>query len=228
VIKKVRKIRQIYLLIGLLMFSSCILQTACFLERSSNTLPENKTSETPKTEESSANANTLSSNPIIEQLPSSPETVTFSLIRNRKNKIETVDSETVFVKDDGVRLNISVVEKGFLYIIYKGSGGGIRILFPGKEYNGGKNEVEANQVITIPNKGWFFFDEKAGVETVYVIYSETKDNVIDKDENGKELSTKNKPTEIVELLDKVRGDDSTNAFATSSGSLVRVISLQHE
>jgi hypothetical protein len=172
--------------------------------------------------------NTSDKTPEEIRLLSSPETVTVALTRNKLNKIEAVSQDEVFSKGDGVRVKVSTAEEGFLYIFYKGSSGGAQVLFPSKQYNGGKNDVKANQVITVPNNGWFFFDEKPGVETVYIIYSKTRDDLLGTNKSGVKLTTQNKPAEIIEYLDEAHAGSREDAYATSNGNLVRRILLNHK
>lgn len=193
-----------------------------------NVVNDNSGSNTAVANNNANEQNSQNKNSEDIRILSSPETVTAALTRNRSNKIEAVSPGEVFFKGDGVRVNISTAEEGLLYIFYKGSSGGAEILFPKKNYNGGKNEVKANEVITVPREGWFFFDEKPGVETIYVIYSKTKDDLIGKDESGAEYTLKNKPEEIIKYLDDAQARSGADAFATFNGNLVRRILLNHK
>lgn len=147
-----------------------------------------------------------------------PETLTTSLILRRKENESPVESDFNFVKGDGVRLNVSVVEKGFLYILYKGSSGQKQVLFPNRAYFNGKNELEANKVLTVPNKGWFFFDAKTGTETIFVVYSKTQDSNL----------TSGSATDNLAMLEKQRNvQGNIDSLTTEKGDLVRVIELKH-
>lgn len=153
------------------------------------------------------------------QLAPSADTLTIALTRLRKEKQESVQPSEIFIKKDGVRLTLSVVEKGFVTIIYKGSDGDSQVLFPNKNYFNGKNEVEPNQNVVIPNKGWFFFDEKKGTETIYVVYS--------KQPPPKDLATNAKDN--IAKFEKLRSENNNaDSFATKDGELVRVVELKHE
>ena len=152
-------------------------------------------------------------------IPSSPETLTTALSRNRRDKIEAVSDSEIFQKNDGVRLKISAVENGFVTVLYKGSDDNYLKLFPNKSYNKGKNSIAPNQILEIPDRGWLFFDEKKGVETIYVVYSKT---VIPNELAGE-------PKKGFTVLDKLRSENNnSDAFADGDGNLVRIVKLTHE
>lgn len=176
------------------------------------------TSNTANTERKAENINRLD-NQSATVIPPSPDTLTTGLLRKRKNKIEPVLSSETFKKDDGVRLKISTVESGLVTVLYRGSEGEYLKLFPHESYNKGKNSIAVNQVLEIPDSGWLFFDEKKGVETIYVVYS--------KSAVPKELGAD--PKTGVALLEKLRLENkNAEAFTTDSGDLVRIIELKHE
>jgi len=167
-----------------------------------------------------ANNETVKPNDVkkTEILPTA-DTLSVALTLLRKSRQMPVEADEIFVKDDGVRLNISTVEKGYLYILYKGSSDAAQVLYPSKEYLNGKNEIEPNKTLTIPSKGWFFFDGKKGTETIFVLYSKIR--------NSKILLSNEE--ENLTLFEKWRLENgNSNAFITNEGNLVRVIELKHE
>lgn len=170
-----------------------------------------------------AGTNTSNANRLDEQssavIPPSPDTLTAALARIRKDKIETVSSSEVFKKDDGIRLKISAVENGFVTVLYRGSNNQYLKLFPHESYNKGKNSIASNQVLEIPDRGWLFFDEKKGVETIFVVYSRYT--------IPRQLSAE--PKQSIALLEKLRSENkNADAFTTADGDLIRIIELTHE
>jgi hypothetical protein len=151
-------------------------------------------------------------------LTPAPDTLSVGLTLFRKGKETATESSEIFVKDDGVRLVVSTVETGFLYILYKASNGDIQVIFPSKEYFGGKNEVDVSKNVVIPKKGWLFFDEKKGVETVYVVFSKTQ--------NLNKFAAN--PKQTLSDFEKLRAEkNNEHSFNDKDGDLIRVIELNH-
>lgn len=186
--------------------------TAC------NNSPENVATNSNSTEITTKKAKPVSILKGFTQLPSAPDTLSIALTRFRNGNQQNVEASETFIKQDGIKLTVSMVEKGFVTIIYKASNSSSQILFPNKEYSNGQNGVEPHQNIVIPNKGWFFFDEKKGTETVYVVYS--------KNQFPKVIS--NNAEESVKSLEKLRSDNNNaDSFINKDNDLVRVIELNH-
>jgi hypothetical protein len=151
-------------------------------------------------------------------LTSSPDVLSAALTLLRQKKESIVRSSEVFKEEDGVRLNISMVEKGHLQVLYKGSNGETDVLFPDKKLNAGRDEVEANKNITIPTEGWFFFDEKSGTENVYAIFSKNKSGSLSAAEAKRKI----------ELLEKRSAEEgNAEGFLDEDESVVRIIRLKH-
>ncbi|MDQ3179971.1 MAG: DUF4384 domain-containing protein [Acidobacteriota bacterium] len=201
----------------LVWFALVICMTACFdRNRSDEEKPVNVITGNAGTKMESVNRTADQSLTVI---PPSPDTLTVALLRSRKNNIETVSDSEIFKKNDGVRLKISTVENGFVTVLYQGSNNEYLKLFPNKSYNNGKNSIVPNRILEIPDRGWLFFDEKKGVETIFVVYS--KSAIL------KELS--GEPKESIALLEKIRLENkNAAAFTTGDGDLVRIIELTHE
>jgi len=154
----------------------------------------------------------------MTQIEPSADTLSVALTLLRNKKSAPAEISTVFVRDDGIRLNISTVEKGYLLAIYKGSDGDAQVLFPNKDYFNGRNEIELNKNVVIPNKGWFFFDEKKGTETIFVVFSKT----------GKLNDLSADPKRAVASFEKVRAEkNNPESFTTANGELVRVLEIKH-
>jgi bifunctional DNA-binding transcriptional regulator/antitoxin component of YhaV-PrlF toxin-antitoxin module len=170
------------------------------------------------------NNSTIKSTPNVEPLPeatqtkektiilSSADTMSVSLTLNRNGKQTPTNVKNNFGLDDGIRLTVSVVDSGYIYILSRGSDKEAGLLFPNKQIK--NNQISAGKNITFPQSGWLFFDEKAGKEILFVIYSKAQSPKFNK--------------EYVETLEKLRSVNNADSFTTEDGELVRVIELKHE
>lgn len=92
-----------------------------------------------------------------------------------------VDPDTVFHSGDRIRLNIQSNDRGYLYIVMRGSSGRWSLLFPSKEILEGNNLIEKEKQYEIPlGSVWFAFDEQAGVEKLFLVLSRTPEPDLDK------------------------------------------------
>lgn len=163
------------------------------------------------------------------QTPMAAEALTISLTRTRDEKTGSAQLSDVFVEGDGLRFNISAAENGFIYIFHRGSDGESKLFFPDGKIKPAHNQVNANQTLTVPSDGWWFLDEKTGLEKIYIIYSRTRELTIGKDEiAGRDLTVHDDGKAVVDYLERIRARISKDVFTTSNGNLVRVISLVHQ
>lgn len=84
--------------------------------------------------------------------------------------------ETVFEKDDQVRLNFRSPQDGHLYILNEapardGAAPALSILFPSPTANGGQSLLAAGRELQVPERSWFRFDDAAGTEKVWLVWS---------------------------------------------------------
>ncbi|HUE83940.1 MAG TPA: protein kinase [Pyrinomonadaceae bacterium] len=85
--------------------------------------------------------------------------------------------EIVFEKDYRVRLNVSSPDDGYFYLLNEGPQAGNQfeqyiILFPSPTANEGSARLVGNQEIQIPEESWFQFDDEAGTEKLWLVWSE--------------------------------------------------------
>jgi hypothetical protein len=87
--------------------------------------------------------------------------------------VETeVSPSEAFHSGDMVRVKVEGNRDGYLYVIARGSSGNWKPLFPAPEINGGDNHVAAHANYSLPSSTQAFtFDEQAGEEKLFVIYS---------------------------------------------------------
>ncbi|HEX8151194.1 MAG TPA: protein kinase [Pyrinomonadaceae bacterium] len=84
--------------------------------------------------------------------------------------------ETVFEKDDRVRLNFLSPQDGHLYVLNEGpardgAAPTLTILFPSPTANGGRSLLAAGRELQVPEQSWFRFDDAAGTEKVWLVWS---------------------------------------------------------
>ena len=97
----------------------------------------------------------------------------FRMIQAGPNDAPTdVDPAKEFRSGDRVRFAFESNIDGYLYVAQQGSSGDWTMLFPAAEINGGRNAVKRHQEHEVPQGGdWFQFDQKPGVEELFVFLS---------------------------------------------------------
>ena len=91
-----------------------------------------------------------------------------------------VDSNVTFRAGDRIRLRVDVNDSGYLYIIHRGSSGIWKPLFPSPEIAGGDNVVRKGVSYDIPQGYVFTFDEQAGEEKLFVVFSRQPEQDLEK------------------------------------------------
>lgn len=95
----------------------------------------------------------------------------YTLIKRVGSSAQEVPVDTAFRSGDRIQVAVETNESGYLYIIARGSSGAWRPLFPSSEVGGGSNRIEANTITTVPSGYVFTFDEQAGEEKLFVVFS---------------------------------------------------------
>lgn len=105
-------------------------------------------------------------------------TLTYSIVVKKPGgATQVMAKEMAFPSGYGIKLKFQPSENGFLYLINEGpETSGVRTwswLFPYPKVRGGSAEVALGQTVVSPDgeKDYFAFDEKAGAETVFVVWS---------------------------------------------------------
>lgn len=88
----------------------------------------------------------------------------------------TLAGEIIFETDYRIQVNVSSPQAGYLYIFNEGPPEGsapteFLQLFPTTTANSGSSFLPANQVIQIPEKSWFEFDQQQGTEKIWLVFS---------------------------------------------------------
>lgn len=105
-----------------------------------------------------------------------PETGTalglkYTILKLTGNKMTPVAPSSVFHTGDKIQFSIETNGPGYLYIVNHGSSGNWMPMFPSPEIAGGSNYVEGFHTYTFPADYRFAFDEQAGDERVFLIFS---------------------------------------------------------
>lgn len=95
----------------------------------------------------------------------------YTIVKRTGNQAEEVPVDTVFRSGDRIQVAVESNESGYLYIVARGSSGAWKPLFPSADVEGGKNFIQAGKVTTIPAGYVFTFDEQAGEEKLFVVFS---------------------------------------------------------
>jgi hypothetical protein len=83
-----------------------------------------------------------------------------------------VAPSATFRSGDMVRVKVEGNRDGYLYVVARGSSGNWKPLFPAADINSGENRVMAHRAQRLPsNTQAFTFDEQAGQEQLFVIFS---------------------------------------------------------
>lgn len=106
------------------------------------------------------------------QVAASPLGVRYSILKqSAPNKFVEAPPDTPFHAGDRLRLSVTANQRGYLYVIQKGSSGEWRPLFPDPQINGGNNALEPGKTCVIPNGPGeaFEIDEHPGIETIFIL-----------------------------------------------------------
>lgn len=114
--------------------------------------------------------------------------------------VPTSASQT-FRTGDGIRLNISSAQNGFLQIFLKDNDGKVQRVL--------NSEIVERKPVSFPSPQWIFFDDEPGTETIYVVVSNPR---------APEKTD-------VDSLDEQSG--GSLEFTTEKGSAVKIIRLNH-
>jgi hypothetical protein len=95
----------------------------------------------------------------------------YSLLKNTPKGDVEVPVDSVFASGDRIRLRVTANQKGYLYLIARGSSGDWAPLFPHPESSVRSNEIVAGRKYEVPGGAgeYFTFDSKAGEERLMIL-----------------------------------------------------------
>lgn len=101
-----------------------------------------------------------------------PLALRYSIVKLENGEELEVPGSRVFRSGDQVRLKVQVNQRGYLYLISRGSSGIWKPLFPSREAT--DNVIDARQIYAVPSSTLAFtFDEQAGKERIFLLFSRT-------------------------------------------------------
>lgn len=133
-----------------------------------------------------------------------------------------MSSNETFFDGQRFRLRVTAEAPGYLYTLCLNSQGSALVLFPNNQGDP-SNHLSRRSSLTIPDSGWFQFDDEPGIEQVYLIIS------------GRPIAELERASQRGGMIDRrmldryTRGGDSSKGIGFSrEDMLVRRIDLQHE
>ena len=83
----------------------------------------------------------------------------------------------IFEQDYQIRVHIRSPQNGHLYVFNEGPAKGTAqpefvVVFPSSTANKGSSQVEAEQVVQIPEQTWLKFDAEQGTEKLWLVFAE--------------------------------------------------------
>lgn len=94
----------------------------------------------------------------------------YTILKRADGDVE-VAQDTVFHAGDHIRFNVETNGPGYLYIFGQGSSGTWQPMFPASGVADGNNRVEGFYSYTMPPGAQLTFDEQAGSEKVFIMFS---------------------------------------------------------
>jgi serine/threonine protein kinase len=120
--------------------------------------------------------------PPTTPIPAEARTLTYwiTVQKFRNNKPYqaefTLPGEMIFEADYRIQVSVRSPQAGYLYIFNEGPPEGSAptefvLLFPSSTANKGSSFLAADQVIQIPEKSWFRFDQQQGTEKLWLVFA---------------------------------------------------------
>lgn len=91
-----------------------------------------------------------------------------------------VAPSAIFHSGDKIQLAVEVNDRGYLYIVSRGSSGTWEVLFPSRKIEHGDNRVESSRHYVLPQGYVFSFTGQPGVEKLFIIFSRQPESEIDR------------------------------------------------
>lgn len=95
----------------------------------------------------------------------------YTVLKLTGDEMTPVAPSAVFHANDKIQFSIETNGPGYLYIVGQGSSGTWKPMFPSPEIQGGSNFVQGFHSYTFPQGYRYAFDQQAGDEKVFIIFS---------------------------------------------------------
>ena len=113
-------------------------------------------------------------------MSSKPLGLRYNLVRIVDGSPVEVSPDRTFHSGDRVSVRIESNRDGFLYVVARGSSGNWKVLFPSAEIADGDNRIHGRRLYQLPSgKQAFKFDDQAGQEQLFIVYSAQPVNDLD-------------------------------------------------
>ena len=98
----------------------------------------------------------------------------YSVMKLAHGRLAEVKPDTVFKAGDQIRMSVMSNQRGYLYVISRGSSGIWTPLFPHPESSQKSNEIIAGRQYQVPggDDEYFSFDERAGKERIFILLAQ--------------------------------------------------------
>jgi hypothetical protein len=95
----------------------------------------------------------------------------YTILKLAGDAMVPVAPSSTFHDGDKIQFSIETNGPGYLYIVSQGSSGTWKPMFPSPETDGGTNFVQGFHAYTFPPQHRFVFDQQAGEEKLFIIFS---------------------------------------------------------
>ena len=95
----------------------------------------------------------------------------YTILKLVDGRMVEVAPDSVFHAGDRIQVSLEANDAGYLYIVNQGSSGTWKPLFPSAEIEDGNNRIEKGRTYVMPPKSRFYFDEQAGEEKLFIVFS---------------------------------------------------------
>ncbi|HUI76402.1 MAG TPA: DUF4384 domain-containing protein [Bryobacteraceae bacterium] len=104
----------------------------------------------------------------------------YSVLKKSGDNMVEVAATSIFHAGDRIQINVQTNQAGYLYIVTRGSSGIWKPMFPSAEVEDGNNHVEGFKTYVMPPKSRLLFDEQAGDEKLFLIFSRVPEPDLEK------------------------------------------------
>lgn len=97
----------------------------------------------------------------------------YTILKKSGDDMVEVPPDTVFHAEDRIQVSVQTNGPGYLYVVHQGSSGTWVPVFPSPEVADGDNHVDGWNALIVPVKARLKFDDLAGTERLFVVFSRT-------------------------------------------------------
>ncbi|MBZ5727330.1 MAG: DUF4384 domain-containing protein [Acidobacteriia bacterium] len=104
----------------------------------------------------------------------------YAVLKKFGDDMIEVPPDTTFHAGDRMQFRVQTNGAGHLYIVSQGSSGTWKPIFPSAEVEDGDNHVEGLRDYTMPPGSRMVFDEQAGIERIFIVFSRNPEPDLEK------------------------------------------------